>query len=111
MTYAGSNAILRIVTKRDARSKGKPGRGQAPHRWIFCAIEVTKRDKIERAEDALISLRSAGYIREAETFGYPVGDGGGAPDCGESPMLPRWLWSGEPEETEDGGNGKTFCEL
>ena len=24
----------------------------------------------------MISLRSAGYIREAETFGYPVGDGG-----------------------------------
>lgn len=59
----------------------------------------------------MISLRSAGYIREAEVFGYPVGDGGEEPDCGGSPMLPRWMWSGEPEETEDGGSGKTFCEL
>lgn len=78
---------------------------------FFALLKSQNVTKIERAEDALISLRSAGYIREAEAFGYPVGDGGGAPDCGESPMLPRWLWSGEPEETEDGGNGKTFCEL
>ena len=78
---------------------------------FFAPFKSQNVTEIERAEDALISLRSAGYIREAEAFGYPVGDGGGAPDCGESPMLPRWLWSGEPEETEDGGNGKTFCEL
>ena len=93
------------------RSKGEPGRRQPPCRWIFCTIQVTKRDKIERAEEALIGLRSAGYIREAEIFGYPAGEGTIAPECGESPMLPRWLWSGEPEKTEDGGSGETFCEL
>lgn len=56
-------------------------------------------------------LRSAGYIREAEAHGYPVGDNEGEPDCGGEPMLPRWLWSNEPEETEDGGSGETFCKL
>lgn len=78
---------------------------------FFDLLKSQNVTKIERAEDALISLRSAGYIREAEAFGYPLGDGGEEPDCGGSPMLPRWLWSGEPEETEDGGSGKTFCEL
>lgn len=78
---------------------------------FFALLKSQSVTKIERAEDALISLRSAGYIREAEAFGYPLGDGGEEPDCGGSPMLPRWLWSGEPEETEDGGSGKTFCEL
>lgn len=78
---------------------------------FFALFKSQNVTEIERAEDALISLHSAGYIREAEAFGYPVGDGGEEPDCGGSPMLPRWLWSGEPEETEDGGSGKTFCEL
>ena len=59
----------------------------------------------------MIGLRSAGYIRTAEIFGYPVGEESEELCCGENPMLPCWLWSGEPGKTEDGGSGQTFCEL
>ena len=99
-----SQSVTRRAKENRAADRLRAGGFFAPTK----SQNVTKN---ERAEDALTSLRSAGYIREAEAFGYPVGDGGEEPDCGGSPMLPRWLWSGGPEETEDGGSGETFCEL
>lgn len=41
---------------------------------FFAPFKPQNVTEIERAEDALISLRSAGYIREAGVFGYPAGD-------------------------------------
>lgn len=96
------------VTRRAETNRNADTRSAGGFFALFKSLTVTN---IKRAEVALSGLRSAGYIREAEAFGYPLGDGGGETYCGADPMLPRWLWSDEPEKTEDGGSGETFCEL
>ena len=49
-------------------------------------------------------IRDPESIRTAQLFGYPVGKAGGELEIGDCPMMPRWLWGGDGQEQDQGGD-------